>query len=216
MSFSDAATLSAGCRERPSLIFAADGHTPIALVNGFAPNPTKVGAAPSGSCRYAGVDYAYTLVQPLKQADSWTIHQDHGRERRAHFTPPNHALKKSAVTAAKAATWAHLAKYDSTYDCSGKNNTKMEGCAPMLRQKSLLDCQAYCAKTKTPAGTNCTVFAFQESGHPDKNGTKGCWFRWGSRFEWKDPRDCPPPLRKGCNPSGDSSGCLVGKVKGCK
>ena len=113
-------------------------------------------------------------------------------------------------------TWVHLAKYDSTYDCSGKNNTKTDGCAAMAPQKTLLDCQTLCALSVTPAGTNCTVFAFQESAKPDKNGLRGCWFRWGSSFEWKDPRDCPPPLQKGCNRSGDSSGCLVGKVKGCE
>ena len=71
MSFSDsAATFSAGCRERPSLVFVADGVTPIALVHGFSPNPSKVWAQPtepSGSCRYPNVDYSYTLVQPLRQ-----------------------------------------------------------------------------------------------------------------------------------------------------
>ena len=114
-------------------------------------------------------------------------------------------------------TWAHLAHYDSTYGCSGKNNTKADGCARMDRQKSRLDCAKFCARTVTPAGEKCTVFAFQESAKPDKNALRGCWFRWGSSFEWKDPQDCPPPLvRPGCNPSGDSSGCLVGKVKGCK
>lgn len=66
VNFSDTATsFSAGCRERPSLIFAADGVTPIALVNGFSPDPSHVGDRPSGSCRYYGVDYSYTLVQPL-------------------------------------------------------------------------------------------------------------------------------------------------------
>ena len=66
VTFSDSPLqLSGGCRERPALIFGKDGVTPIALVNGFSPNPTKVGARPSGSCRYAGTDYAFTLVQPL-------------------------------------------------------------------------------------------------------------------------------------------------------
>ena len=32
-----------------------------------APSPTHVGDQPSGSCRYAGTDYAFTLVQPLRQ-----------------------------------------------------------------------------------------------------------------------------------------------------
>eukprot|EP00966_Prymnesium_polylepis_P158088 3654062-Prymnesium_polylepis.1 len=64
-SFVDAVPLSGGCRERPSLVFAADGTTPIALVNGFSPDPSKIGATPSGSCRYAGVDYSFTLLQPL-------------------------------------------------------------------------------------------------------------------------------------------------------
>ena len=64
-SFADAAPLSGGCRERPSLVFAADGTTPIALVNGFSPDPSKIGARPSGSCRYDGIDYSFTLVQQL-------------------------------------------------------------------------------------------------------------------------------------------------------
>ena len=68
--FTDGPSVSAGCRERPSLIFAKDGHTPIALVNGFSPNPADVGKQPSGSCRYDGVDYSYTLVQPLRQRAS--------------------------------------------------------------------------------------------------------------------------------------------------
>ena len=63
--FVDAPLISGGCRERPSLIFAADGTTPIALVNGFSPNPSKVGATPSGSCRYSGIDYSFTLIQPI-------------------------------------------------------------------------------------------------------------------------------------------------------
>jgi hypothetical protein len=121
----------------------------------------------------------------------------------------------SAAAGGEPSLWAHLAKFDSTYDCSGKNNTKASGCAPMRPQKTLLECQEYCAQTLTPAGTNCTVFAFQTSATPDKHGLRGCWFRWGSNYTWKDPRDCPPPLRKGCHPSGDTSGCLVGKVKGC-
>ena len=114
------------------------------------------------------------------------------------------------------ASWIYLAKYDSTYDCSGNNNTKTNGCAAMQPQKSLLDCQNYCARTRTPAGTNCSVFAFQESAKPDKQGRRGCWFRWGSNFTWRDPRDCPPPLQKGCKPSGDTSGCNTVSVKGCK
>ena len=44
VTFSDSLdAFQGGCRERPSLIFAKDGTTPIALVNGFSPNPTKVG-----------------------------------------------------------------------------------------------------------------------------------------------------------------------------
>lgn len=69
VTFTDSAeTLHAGCRERPSLVFGEDGVTPVALVNGFSPNPSHVGKAPSGSCRYSGVDYSYTLVQPLRTA----------------------------------------------------------------------------------------------------------------------------------------------------
>jgi hypothetical protein len=103
--FSDR-TIHAGCRERPSLVFAADGVTPIALVhgleeitppipshlilcypipshpischlissecatwqvNGLAPDPFGVNppSGPSGSCRYATHDYAFTALQPL-------------------------------------------------------------------------------------------------------------------------------------------------------
>ena len=114
------------------------------------------------------------------------------------------------------ASWIHLANYDSTYDCSGNNNTNADGCAAMQPQKSALECQGYCARTRTPAGTNCSVFAFQESAKPDKQGRRECWFRWGTNFTWKDPRDCPPPLQKGCKPSGDTSGCNPATVKGCK
>ena len=65
--FTDGPSVSAGCRERPSLIFAEDGFTPITLVNGFSPNPSDVGRRPSGSCRYSGVDYSFTLVQPVRR-----------------------------------------------------------------------------------------------------------------------------------------------------
>jgi hypothetical protein len=147
-------------------------------------------------------------VVPMGEAERWA-------QARGEYGYRSSAISSTAAPPSNG-TWAHLADYDSTYDCSGKNNTKTDGCAAMAPQKTLLDCQTLCARTVTPAGTNCTVFAFQESAKPDKNGLRGCWFRWGSSFEWKDPRDCPPPLQKGCNPSGDSSGCLVGRVKGCK
>ena len=64
--FTDAPPRDGGCRERPSLIFGTDG-APIALVNGFDPDPSKVGSTPSGSCRFATIDYSYTLVQPLRR-----------------------------------------------------------------------------------------------------------------------------------------------------
>ena len=138
--------------------------------------------------------------------DTWTM----------SAMPPMTPVPTAPTYKPQPAAWAHLAHYDSTYDCSGGNNTKIKGCAAMDPQKTLLDCQEYCARTVTPAGTNCTVFAFQEGAKPNKNGLKGCWFRWGSSVEWKDPMDCSPPLHHGCNPSGDTSGCRVGKVKGCK
>ena len=64
--------ISAGCRERPSLVFGgADGATPIALLNGMSPDPYGVdmrgGDAASGSCRYKGHDYAFTSLQPVEQ-----------------------------------------------------------------------------------------------------------------------------------------------------
>eukprot|EP00966_Prymnesium_polylepis_P087296 2020446-Prymnesium_polylepis.1 len=64
--FSDA-IIHAGCRERPSLVFGEDGDTPVALVNGLAPDPFGVDppTGPSGSCRYATHDYAFTSLQPL-------------------------------------------------------------------------------------------------------------------------------------------------------
>lgn len=65
--FTDAEPIFAGCRERPSLIFDADGVTPIALVNGFSPDSSHIGDVPSGSCRYTSTDYSVTLVQPINQ-----------------------------------------------------------------------------------------------------------------------------------------------------
>jgi len=65
--FTDSQPIASGCRERPSLIFSKNGAIPIALVNGFSPNPSDIGKVPSGSCRYVKVDYSFTLVQPLNQ-----------------------------------------------------------------------------------------------------------------------------------------------------
>ena len=50
------------------------------------------------------------------------------------------------------------------------------------------------------------------------NGTRDCWFQWGSAFFWKDPRDCPPPYVGRCKEPkfGDASGCVTGKVRACK
>eukprot|EP01064_Diplonema_japonicum_P026915 TRINITY_DN3852_c1_g2_i1.p1 TRINITY_DN3852_c1_g2~~TRINITY_DN3852_c1_g2_i1.p1 ORF type:complete len:381 (+),score=65.11 TRINITY_DN3852_c1_g2_i1:41-1144(+) len=47
-------------RERPKLIFAVDGHTPIGLANGVSSLPE-----PWGCKTKAGVDWTYTLVAPI-------------------------------------------------------------------------------------------------------------------------------------------------------
>merc|ERR1712194_135758 len=88
--------------------------------------------------------------------------------------------------------WAYLAKYDSTYDCSGKNNTPAAGCLPMTPQFTLEACRDYCDRS------NCSIFAFQAKEYARPNGTRGCWFRWGSDYSWLDAKSCPPPLAKGC------------------
>lgn len=60
-------SITAGCRERPSLIFSPDGYTPIGLVTALSPDPMGVttDGQPSGSCRHEGYDYSYTSVQLL-------------------------------------------------------------------------------------------------------------------------------------------------------
>ena len=47
-------------RERPKLVFADDGYTPIALANGVSSNPE-----PWGCKDKSGVDWTHTLVQPI-------------------------------------------------------------------------------------------------------------------------------------------------------
>ena len=49
-------------RERPHLVFAADGYTPLALTNGAAPGPMANNTNA----------YSYTLLQKLNQLDSHT------------------------------------------------------------------------------------------------------------------------------------------------
>ena len=69
VTYVDGAVHSFGRRERPHLIFGADGVTPIALLNGLAPDPYGVnppGGGASGSCRYPTHDYAFTALQPLR------------------------------------------------------------------------------------------------------------------------------------------------------
>eukprot|EP00937_MAST-01D_sp_MAST-1D-sp2_P002911 g2911.t1 len=66
VAFADGSTVQAGCRERPSLVFGADGHTPLALMNGLSPDPSHVGDQPSGSCRFDRTDYSFTSLQHLR------------------------------------------------------------------------------------------------------------------------------------------------------
>ena len=64
--FDDGSVVRAGCRERPSLVFAEDGTTPIALMNGLSPDPSHVDDQPSGSCRFSETDYAFTSLQLVR------------------------------------------------------------------------------------------------------------------------------------------------------
>eukprot|EP01064_Diplonema_japonicum_P014473 TRINITY_DN22122_c0_g1_i1.p1 TRINITY_DN22122_c0_g1~~TRINITY_DN22122_c0_g1_i1.p1 ORF type:complete len:365 (+),score=53.71 TRINITY_DN22122_c0_g1_i1:46-1140(+) len=56
----DGSTTALSTRERPKVIFAADGHTPIGLSNGVSANPE-----PWGCKDKPGVDWTYTLVVPI-------------------------------------------------------------------------------------------------------------------------------------------------------
>ena len=58
ITFTDAAPIMLGSRERPSLIFAEDGVTPLALVTGSNPDPQRK------------TDYCVTLLQPINQESS--------------------------------------------------------------------------------------------------------------------------------------------------
>lgn len=55
ITFTDGTTGTFMMRERPHLVFAADGYTPLALTNGAAPGPNIKNA------------YSYTLLQKLQQ-----------------------------------------------------------------------------------------------------------------------------------------------------
>jgi len=126
----------------------------------------------------------------------------------------------AAAAKADADVWVTLAGYDCTGHCSGKSNTPAYGCVAMVPKASQAACQAYCQATDLgpQRGGNCTAYAFQANGTRHANGTRDCWFQWGSAFFWKDPRDCPPPYVGRCKAPkfGDASGCVRGKVRACK
>jgi hypothetical protein len=65
--FSDAPPLHMSTRERPHLIFADDGVTPLALSNGICPVPH---CPPNGasSCKIIDANPTYNLIVPLVQA----------------------------------------------------------------------------------------------------------------------------------------------------
>ena len=60
--YDDGSSAGMMMRERPHLVFAEDGHTPLALTNGAAPGPF------TGTGRGGHNDYSFTLLQKLRQA----------------------------------------------------------------------------------------------------------------------------------------------------
>jgi hypothetical protein len=117
--------------------------------------------------------------------------------------------------------WVTLANYDCTCGCPGlpANNTPAYGCTQAIPQPSVLACQASAMEN------NHSAYAYQASAKPYKNGTRQCWFQWGSQFSWRDTKSCPPSANrtaycrgifKNVGHSGDTSGCQKGKVKNCK
>ena len=59
--FSDGSAMLTMMRERPHLVYGADGHTILALTNGAAPGPCTQGTP------HPGNDYSYTLLQKVNQ-----------------------------------------------------------------------------------------------------------------------------------------------------
>merc|ERR1711865_914825 len=70
--FTDGSSLEYSMRERPHLVFAEDGRTPLALTNGAAPKTANNNIP--GSCRFKyGGDcrqYSYTMLQLIAQQES--------------------------------------------------------------------------------------------------------------------------------------------------
>ena len=123
------------------------------------------------------------------------------------------AARAAPPTPPAAAGWHSAARYDVTYDCPGgakcTGDREVCHCKQMVPMKDEAACRDYC-----DAG-GCVAYAFQSSGKAYANGTKQCWWRtdnfFNMSFEWGNATSCPPPTKKPCNPSGDSSGCKLGR-----
>ena len=62
-------------RERPHLVFAADGNTPLALTTGAAPGPAT---CEHGPCPQNLNDYSFTLLQKIRQTPGEPIIRSDG------------------------------------------------------------------------------------------------------------------------------------------
>lgn len=67
VTFADGKTFTFGRRERPHLVFAAGGHTPLALTSAVTAVPTSSTGHPKKLLRWP--DASYTLLQPINQRD---------------------------------------------------------------------------------------------------------------------------------------------------
>ena len=67
VTFEDGNTFTFGRRERPHMVLAQDGHTPLALSTAVTAVPTTRTGHPKQLLRWP--DASYTLVQPLNQGD---------------------------------------------------------------------------------------------------------------------------------------------------
>eukprot|EP01052_Picozoa_sp_SAG31_P021850 SAG31_NODE_1710_length_7473_cov_3.782072_2_plen_398_part_00 len=171
------------------------------------------------SCRSRGP--ALAITGHVTVDNSGGCHTENVAHRSLSVTCEQHDDSVFAQKTIAAPEWVTLPDYDCTCGCPGlpANNTPGYGCTQGVPQLSVPTCQQYAAKN------NYTAFAFQTSAKPYKNGTRQCWLQWGTDFAWLEPKSCPPSANrteycrsifKGVGHSGDTSGCLKGKVKNCK